>query len=125
MTLGGVDLREVAQREVRRTMRLAGQDAYLFTATIAQNVRLARPEAGDAAIEAVLRQAGLGRWIDSLPDGIATPVGRGGHRSRGGSDRASPSLACCCPRPAFSSAMSRRPTWIRLVRELSSNIWLR
>jgi ATP-binding cassette, subfamily C, bacterial CydC len=84
VTLGGVDLRDVAQREVRRTVRLAGQDAYLFTATIAQNVRLARLEAGDAAIEAALRQAGLGGWIDSLPDGIATPVGRGGSQVSGG-----------------------------------------
>lgn len=84
VTLGGVDLREVAQREVRRSVRLAGQDAYLFTATIAQNVRLARPEAGDAAIEAALGQAGLGEWIDSLPDGIATPVGRGGSQVSGG-----------------------------------------
>ena len=84
VTLGGVDLRDLAQRDVRSTVRVGGQDAYLFTATIAQNVRLARPEAGDSAIEAALRQAGLGGWIDSLPEGIATPVGRGGSQVSGG-----------------------------------------
>lgn len=84
VTLGGVDLRELAQREVRRTVRLAGQDAYLFTATIAQNLRIARPEADDAAVESALEQAGLGEWIASLPDGIATPVGRGGSQVSGG-----------------------------------------
>jgi thiol reductant ABC exporter CydC subunit len=84
VTLGGTDLRELAQREVRQAVRLAGQDAYLFTATIAANVRLARPEASDAEVEAALGQAGLGAWIASLPEGIATPVGRGGSQVSGG-----------------------------------------
>ena len=84
VTLGGVDLRELAQRDVRRVVRLADQDAYLFTATIAHNVRLARPEATDADVEAALAEAGLGEWIRSLPDGIATPVGRGGSQVSGG-----------------------------------------
>ena len=84
VTLGGVDLRELAQRDVRRVVRLADQDAYLFTATIAHNVRLARPEATDADVEAALAEAGLGEWIGSLPDGIATPVGRGGSQVSGG-----------------------------------------
>ncbi|MDP9134399.1 MAG: thiol reductant ABC exporter subunit CydC, partial [Actinomycetota bacterium] len=52
VTLGGVDLRELPQHDVRHTVRLSGQDAYLFTATIAENVRLARPEATDAEVEA-------------------------------------------------------------------------
>jgi thiol reductant ABC exporter CydC subunit len=84
VTLGGVDLRELPQHDVRHTVRLSGQDAYLFTATIAENVRLARPEATDAEVEAALVQAGLGAWIDSLAEGIATPVGRGGSQVSGG-----------------------------------------
>jgi len=84
VTLGGIDLRELAQRDVRRSVRLASQDAYLFTATIADNVRLARPGAADADIEAALAQAGLGDWVDSLPDGLSTQVGRGGSQVSGG-----------------------------------------
>jgi ATP-binding cassette, subfamily C, bacterial CydC len=84
LTLGGADLRELAQREVRQAVRLAGQDAYLFTASIADNVRLARPDATDADVESALGRAGLGEWIDSLLEGVATPVGRGGSQVSGG-----------------------------------------
>lgn len=84
ITLGGIDLRELALADVRRTVRLAGQDAHLFTASIAQNVRLARPEASDPEVEAALARAGLGSFVTSLPEGIQTHVGRGGTQVSGG-----------------------------------------
>ena len=84
VTLGGTDVRACAARDLRRTVRLAGQDAYLFSATIADNVRIGRHEASDAEVEAALAEAGLGDWVRSLPAGIATPVGSGGAQVSGG-----------------------------------------
>jgi len=82
--LGATGLDEAAQDAVRHRVRLVGQDAYLFTTTVAANVRLARPGCGDAEIAEALRRAGLGDWIDSLPDGIDTQVGEEGTAVSGG-----------------------------------------
>ena len=84
VTLGGVDLRELAVADVRRIVRLAGQDAHLFTASIAENVRLARPEAPDSEVEAALAAAGLERFVASLAEGVHTQVGRDGTQVSGG-----------------------------------------
>ena len=84
VALGGTDLREAGQDDVRRRVRLVGQEAYLFTATIAANVRLAHPECDDAAIERALARAGLGDWIAGLPLGIETLVGEEGAAVSGG-----------------------------------------
>ena len=83
-TLDGHDLREYAQDDVRRVVALCGQDAHLFATTIRENVRLARPEAGDDEIADALRRAGAGEWLDSLPEGLGTDVGDGGGLVSGG-----------------------------------------
>ncbi len=83
-TLDGHDLREYAQDDVRRVVVLCGQDAHLFATTIRENVRLARPDAGDDEIADALRRAGAGGWLDSLPDGLGTDVGDGGGLVSGG-----------------------------------------
>ena len=85
--VGGLDVREAAQAQVRHTVRLAGQDAHLFTTTIRQNVALARPEATDDDIADALRRVGLGDWLASLPDGLGTQVGEGGDEVSGGQRR--------------------------------------
>lgn len=82
--LGDVDLREAAQDDVRHQVRLVGQEAYLFTATIAANVRMGRPDCGDADIVEALVRAGLGPWVAGLPDGIETQVGEDGAAVSGG-----------------------------------------
>jgi thiol reductant ABC exporter CydC subunit len=84
VTLGGVDIRELSQDALRSAVRLVSQEAYLFTTTIAQNVRLAAPEASDEQITAALSRAGLGAWIASLPEGIETLVGEEGTEVSGG-----------------------------------------
>jgi thiol reductant ABC exporter CydC subunit len=84
VTLGGVDIRELSQDALRSAIRLVSQEAYLFTTTIAQNVRLAAPEASDDQITAALSRAGLGAWIASLPEGIETLVGEEGTEVSGG-----------------------------------------
>lgn len=84
VTLGGVDIRELSQDALRSAVRLVSQEAYLFTTTIAQNVRLAAPAASDEQIVAALARAGLGPWIASLPEGIETLVGEEGAEVSGG-----------------------------------------
>jgi ATP-binding cassette, subfamily C, bacterial CydC len=87
VTVGGCDVREVAQARLRRSVRLAGQEAYLFATTVAANVRVGDPEATDGDVMAALRRAGLGPWLAELPDGLATSVGEEGARVSGGQRR--------------------------------------
>ncbi len=87
ITLGGADLRTAAQSDVRQAVRLDGQEAHLFTTTIAANVRIGHPEAHDGDVTAALTRAGLGGWITSLPDGVATEVGEDGFAVSGGQRR--------------------------------------
>jgi thiol reductant ABC exporter CydC subunit len=84
ISLGATGLREAAQDDVRHRVRLVSQDAYLFTATIAANVRLARPACSDAEIVEALTRAGLGPWLASLPEGLETQVGEEGAAVSGG-----------------------------------------
>ena len=84
VTLAGHDLREYSQDDVRRTVVLAGQDAHLFATTIRENVRLARPDADEEELIAALRRARAWDWVESLPDGLDTPVGDEGALVSGG-----------------------------------------
>jgi thiol reductant ABC exporter CydC subunit len=82
--LGGVDLRDAAQDDVRATVVLAPQDCYLFAATLRANVALGRAGAGEAEIEDALERAGLADWLASLEHGLDTEVGERGARVSGG-----------------------------------------
>ena len=84
VTLAGRDLRDYRQEDVRRVIAIAGQDAHLFSTSILENVRLARPDAGDDEIETTLRLAGAFDWVRSLPRGWHTPVGEEGRELSGG-----------------------------------------
>jgi ABC-type multidrug transport system fused ATPase/permease subunit len=84
VTLDGRKLREYAQDDVRRAVALAGQEAHLFATTIRENVKLAKPAASDAEIEAALRRARVWDWVASLPEGLDTEVGEEGARVSGG-----------------------------------------
>ena len=84
VTIGGRDVREYAQGDVRRLFAIAGQEAYVFDSTIRENLRLARPDATDDDLWAVLRLARLDTWVASLPAGLAAPVGEEGARLSGG-----------------------------------------
>jgi thiol reductant ABC exporter CydC subunit len=84
VTLAGRDLREYRQANVRRVISVAGQESHLFSASIRDNVRLARPDARDGDIEQVLRRARIWDWVDGLPDGLDTLVGEEGRELSGG-----------------------------------------
>jgi ABC-type multidrug transport system fused ATPase/permease subunit len=84
VTLAGRDLRDYRQEDVRRAIAVAGQESHLFSTSIRENVRLARPGASDAEIEHALRRARIWDWVEQLPDGWDTPVGEGGRELSGG-----------------------------------------
>ncbi|HSD78611.1 MAG TPA: ABC transporter ATP-binding protein, partial [Solirubrobacteraceae bacterium] len=84
VTLGGADLRTGAQDDLRARVRLVEQDAHLFATSVRANVALARPGATDGEIAGALRAAGLGAWLEALPDGLATLVGEHGAQVSGG-----------------------------------------
>ena len=84
VTLGGRDVRDYRQEDVRRLIAVAGQDSHLFSTSIRENVRLARPDASDAEIERALRRARLSNWVSGLRDGWNTLVGEQGRELSGG-----------------------------------------
>lgn len=90
--LGGTDLRRLALDDVRAVVGLVDDDPHVFASTVAENVRLARPESSDEEVRTALDRACLGAWVDDLPDGIHTHVGAG-RRDVSGGERARLALA--------------------------------
>ena len=84
VTIAGRDVREYRQEDVRRQFALAGQEAHVFDSTIRENLRLARPTASEADLEAALASARLDQWVAGLPEGLDTFVGEDGARMSGG-----------------------------------------
>jgi ATP-binding cassette subfamily B multidrug efflux pump len=76
--IDGIDVRHVTQRSLRRQMALVPQDPFLFSGTIADNIRFGRPEADDDAVEQAARLANAHQFIVALPDGYATEILEGG-----------------------------------------------
>lgn len=84
VTLDGVDLRELAQTELRRHVVMVTQENFMFSGTVADNIRFGRPEATDAQVREAAAAVGADRFIDALPDGYDTDVAkRGGRLSAG------------------------------------------
>ncbi len=82
--LDGVDLRDVADEELRREVVLITQENFLFSATIAENIALGKPGATRDEITAAAQAVGASEFIAELPDGFDTEVGkRGGRLSAG------------------------------------------
>jgi thiol reductant ABC exporter CydC subunit len=84
VTLAGRDLRDYCQEDIRRVISLAGQDSHLFSASIRDNLRVARPEATDDELEDALRRARIWDWTCRQADGLDTFVGEEGRELSGG-----------------------------------------
>lgn len=80
----GDDVRDLEQDSLVRNIGIVSQETYLFHATIAENLRYARPEATEAELEAAARAANIHETIASFPDGYQTVVGERGYRLSGG-----------------------------------------
>ncbi|MFB4423183.1 thiol reductant ABC exporter subunit CydD [Streptomyces sp. QL37] len=76
--VGGTDLSALSPDRWREQIAWVPQHPHLFAGTIAENVRLARPDADDAAVTAALRAAGAYDFVDALPAGAETPLGEDG-----------------------------------------------
>ncbi|MFC5822231.1 ABC transporter ATP-binding protein [Nonomuraea insulae] len=84
VTIDDVDVRELTFETLSDTVGVVSQETYLFHASIADNLRFARPSATDEELEAAARAARIHDHIASLPDGYDTMVGERGYRFSGG-----------------------------------------
>ena len=84
VTLDGVDVRDLDFDSLARAVGVVSQETYLFHATVAENLRFARPGASDADLHAAATAAQIHEHIASLPDGYDTLVGERGYRFSGG-----------------------------------------
>ncbi|MDH0176251.1 ABC transporter ATP-binding protein [Aeromonas dhakensis] len=82
--VGGVDVRAMSGETLARHISQIFQDAYLFQGTIADNIRIGKPEASDAELLHAAHQAGVSEIVERLPLGLDTQVGEGGARLSGG-----------------------------------------
>ncbi|GAB2730005.1 ABC transporter ATP-binding protein [Streptomyces bullii] len=84
VTLDGVDVRDLDFDTLARAVGVVSQETYLFHATVAENLRFARPDATDEELHEAAKAAQIHDHIASLPDGYDTVVGERGHRFSGG-----------------------------------------
>ncbi len=73
-----IDVRSVTQRSLRAQMGLVPQDPFLFSGTVADNIRFGLPDADEATVEDAARRANAHDFIMALPDGYATEILEGG-----------------------------------------------
>ncbi|CAM5254818.1 ABC transporter ATP-binding protein OS=Streptomyces alboniger OX=132473 GN=CP975_02340 PE=4 SV=1 [Streptomyces alboniger] len=84
VTLDGIDVRDLDFDTLARAVGVVSQETYLFHASVADNLRFAKPDATDEELVAAARAAQIHDHIASLPDGYDTMVGERGHRFSGG-----------------------------------------
>jgi ATP-binding cassette subfamily B protein len=107
----GHDLRAVTLASWTARLGMVFQDTFLFHASIADNLRYARPDAGDADLVAAATAAHLHEFITGLPDGYDTIVGERGHRLSGGEKQ----------RVAIARVILRDPR-VLILDEATSNL---
>ncbi len=78
VTIGAVNLRHVANDDLRRRLTVVPQEPFLFAETIAYNLRFAKPDATDAELAGAVRTLELDDWVAGLAQGLDTPVGQRG-----------------------------------------------
>ena len=76
--IDGHDVRNVTQRSLREQLAVVPQEAFLFSGSVLDNIRFARPTAGDDEVKRVARIVGVHDFVEGLPDGYDTEVQEGG-----------------------------------------------
>ena len=76
--LDGVDVRSLTDRELRRNVVMLTQEVFLFSTSIAENIRLGNPQATDDQVRRAAQAVGADEFIQTLPQGYGTMLGRGG-----------------------------------------------
>ncbi len=87
VTLGGVDVRRLAQEDLRRHVLLCRQEAHLFNTSVRENLLLANREASDAELMQALAAVELTDWVAGLDGGLDGMLGQDGERTSGGQRR--------------------------------------
>ena len=82
--MDGTNLCDLFLSQVRRHVAVVEQSPFIFHATVAENVRYARPEATDADVQQAIQAAGLSDLMDSMPEDINTVVGERGSQLSAG-----------------------------------------
>ena len=82
--IGGVDVRKMTRASLTDSISQVLQDTWLFQGSIADNIRIGKPDASTAEVLQAVRMAGLTGALERLPEGLATSVGEGGARLSGG-----------------------------------------
>ena len=82
--LDGHDLRELRLSEVRRAVALVFEETFLFSESVAENIRVGRPDATDEDVRRAAALAGAAAFVDDLPDGYETVLGERGFSLSGG-----------------------------------------
>lgn len=109
--LDGIDIRQVRGHSLHRHMGIVQQQNFLFSGTVAENIRFSKPDATDAELVAVLRKLDCEDLITHLPEGLQTRVGEGGASISAGQRQ----LIC------FARAMLANPA-ILILDEATSSI---
>ncbi len=99
VTIGGVDVRDIPQAELRAHIGMALQEAILFSGSIADNIRQGNPQASDEEIRAAAQAAQAAEFIESMPEHYDTELGQRGVNLSGGQKQ----------RVAIARALVRRP----------------
>ena len=76
----GYDIRDFDLDDYRKQLGIVSQVPFLFSGTVADNIRYGRPGASDAEIAALAQRIGEGEWLETLPDGLDSEVGERGSR---------------------------------------------
>ena len=92
IVIDGYDVKEIAQKSLRRNIAIVSQDIFLFRGTVADNIRYARPDATMEEVIAAARAANAHDFILNLPEGYETMIGIGS-RSLSGGERQRVSIA--------------------------------
>ena len=82
--LDGIDIRDLALGDLRRSLAVVPQDPTLFSTSVTENIRYGRPDASDAEVRAAADAASALGFIEALPHGFATDLGARGVRLSGG-----------------------------------------
>ena len=84
VTIDGVDIKDISNKDLRREVVMVTQEAYLFSGSVAENIQLGRPDATVDEVVAAAKAVGAHEFILSLPDGYDTDVNKRGGRVSSG-----------------------------------------
>lgn len=76
--IDGVDVRQLADVQLRREVLMLTQEVFLFSASILENIRMGNPQASDEQVKAAAKAVGADAFIERLRDGYESQLGRGG-----------------------------------------------